>query len=179
MLPAVLAIILLLGLGLYNYESAQDDTITVDENHHGVINPISRTFDYRKGEYKSTGKYEESNSSADDVEQEQIETALIRTCRTVSTIAHSNGCPTWKTASQVWSFVGTAGNTGLVTNIYSGATSSTLAADCSNMQAYGKYLFTKAMPLSFVAGKNYIYDLRGMNDSYTGDVCGYADIVGK
>lgn len=179
MLPAVLVLVLLLGFGVYNYESAKDDAIVVDEKRHGNIDPATRTFNYHIGEYKSIGGYEEANASADDTEKEQIETALIRTCRTVSTIAHSNGCSNWRTPSQVWSFVGTAGTTGLVTNIYSGASSSTLAADCSNMQAYGKFLFAKAMPQSFLTGKNYKYNLSGLNDSYIGDACGYTEIVGK
>ncbi|MDD4969844.1 MAG: hypothetical protein PHT07_10495 [Paludibacter sp.] len=179
MLPAVVFLMLMLGVGYYSLESSRVDSNIVSENHHSYIDPASRTFHYRVGEYKSIGGYEEANASADDTEKEQIETALIRTCRTVSTIAHSNGCSTWRTPSQVWAFVGTSGTSGLITNIYSGTTSPTLAADCSNMQAYGKYLFANTIPLSFVTGKNYTYNLSGLNDSYIGDVCGYTEIVGK
>lgn len=178
MLPAVLAIIALISFGFYTFQSERGNEMIELNKRHGFLNSSTRTFEYTVGEYESSGGYEEANSSVDDTERDEIEIALIRTCRSVSTQAHANGCAAWDQASQMWSFVGTAGTTGPLTNLYVGPTSNTLLSDCSNIREYGRYIFAKAVPSSVMSGKGYTFNLSGLDDNHA-DACAYDEIVGK
>lgn len=178
MLPAVLAVIALISFGFYTFQSEKGSEMIELNKRHGFIDSSTRTFDYRVGEYESIGGYEEANSSVDDTERNEVEIALIRTCRSVSTQAHANGCASWDKASQVWSFVGTAGTTGALNDVYAGAISSTLLSNCSNMREYGRYVFAQAVPSSLISSKGYTFDLVGLSDTHA-DACAYDEIVGK
>lgn len=111
-------------------------------------------------------------------ELEMIESALVRACTSVSTLAHDNGCLGWGAASNVWQFVGTAGNKASLDPSWTGTTSLTFTCTSFQNGTYGRYLIQNALPSAHVVGKGYQYDFTGMSDTHV-DPCGYAYIVGK
>jgi len=112
------------------------------------------------------------NSQKKDIET--IETALIRSCRSVSTIAHDNGCSGWDKASYVWSFVGTSGTIGSLDSTSTGTSS--LSFSCSTQDDFGRGLFQQSLPSRFVISKGYLYDLTSLDDENS-DPCGYINLV--
>ncbi len=108
------------------------------------------------------------------INRETVETALIRTCRAVSTIAHSQNCTNWNKASYIWSFVGNIGGTGLLDSAANGTTSGTFT--CGTNKEFARGLFQNSLPSSFIVGQGYYYDFTGMDDNNT-DPCGYINIV--
>ena len=111
-------------------------------------------------------------------EREMIETALIRACRSVSTLAHVNNCIGWDQASTVWLFVGAAGATASLDPSWTQATDPLFSCASFNNGEYGRFLLQNALPASAVTAKGYTYDFTAMNDVHV-DPCGYADIVGR
>ena len=141
---------------------------------NGDFNSSSNTFVDRRvsdSPYLTT-KYERDY---EEKKIENIETALIRTCRAISTIAHANSCANWNKASYVWQFVGDIGGSGALSNIYTGSSSSIF--DCSSVDDFGRALFKKTIPFSYISG-SYFYDLSGVSDANT-DACGYSGVVRK
>lgn len=101
-----------------------------------------------------------------------VETALIRTCRTVSTLAHAKNCLNWNKASLAWSFVGNIGGIGNFDLLTNGPTTQTF--DCKTMDNFARGLFRKSLPLEYF--KKMAYDFTNFNDNNS-DPCGYVDIV--
>lgn len=123
--------------------------------------------------------YKDQNVTFEISERENLETALIRTCRAVSTLSHSNNCGDWTLSSKMWAFVGTANTKGSIdSTAYSGSTSPTFSCASPGRENYAKYLLQQSIPASFVVGKGYKYNLLNLNDT-NADPCGYADIIGK
>lgn len=111
--------------------------------------------------------------------RENVETALIRTCRTLSTLSHSSNCGDWTSASAIWGFVGAAGSSGSLDALFlTGATSATFSCAPSTREAYGRFLARSAMPAADVIAGGYKYNLQGLDDTNV-DPCGYIDIIGK
>jgi energy-converting hydrogenase Eha subunit H len=105
---------------------------------------------------------------------ETIETALARTCRTVSTLAHANNCAGWDKASYTWGFAGTIGTIATIDTIAAGTT--TLVFSCATNREFGRGLFQRSLPSSYFLGQGYFYDFTNIDDT-NADPCGYINLV--
>jgi len=143
------------------------------ERANGAYNPATQTLSDRRGKSAS---FVGTNYNDRDIRNrvETIETAMIRTCRAVSTLAHANGCSDWNKASKIWNFVGASGGVGSLDSLANGTTQGVFS--CSNMASFGRGLFQQSVPSNFVVGQGYYYDFTAMNDKNY-DPCGYIDIV--
>jgi hypothetical protein len=167
---------LLVSFSYYTLSSVYINEERRLENQHGNINNATRGFVAQPGDYKSAGGYTDASSVYLKDRDADIETALIRTCRAVSTKAHSNNCASWNSASAVWSFVGTAGTVGSLDSVWTNSTSNSLASDCSNIDAYGRYIFTQSVHPEYGQGKGYKYNLQNLDNTHA-DPCGYDNII--
>lgn len=177
MLYALIVVIGLLSGAYYALASAYTDQIESMKAEHGDVDPVTKRFIASPGSYASIGGYPDASSLNTQKKADEVETALIRTCRTISTQAHANGCANWNASTAMWSFVGVAGGTGSIDSLW-GASDSTLLADCSNIDRYGKFIFTKSVNRDLGMGKGLRYNLAGVSDANT-DPCGYDNIVGR
>jgi hypothetical protein len=176
-MPIAIFITALILTAFYGLNDAYKQKTASLQTKLGNIDGVSRTFVPLKGNFNSQGGLDMKSSSEADSERESIEIALLRACRTASTLAHNNGCTIWNQSSVMWSFLGAINAAGSLDEIYLPLpTATTLAADCSNIADYEAKLFVDAIPKTFVANKNYKYNLTGLDDTNV-DPCGYNDIV--
>lgn len=145
-----------------------------------TVNPATRQLDHGNGVIppEPTG-LASATLTTEDKQREDVETALIRTCRTISTLSHSNNCGDWTTSSQMWDFVKVGGlSTGSLDQVFTGASSAVFGCATATRNSFARGLMQKALPSSDITGKGYRYNLNGLDDTFT-DPCGYIDIVGK
>lgn len=108
------------------------------------------------------------------------DTAATRVCRQLSYemklayIAGDATCANYRQSTLLYGFVGTAGTTGSIDTLYSGVKSSTLS--CAEPDRYGRYLFSRALPQSMIAGKSIQFNLQSITDGKY-DPCGFREII--
>lgn len=103
---------------------------------------------------------------------EQLEQALVETCKTLYFTGRNAGCN--PDTNFTWSFLLENGIEGSLSGIYDLPTSPVFS--CASPGAYGRFIFTRAIPREEVAGYN--YSLKGLNTVNAVDPCGHAEIVG-
>jgi len=143
------------------------------QRKNGAIDSVSGEFVDTRGK---NFLYSQVDYTPDEklINKETVETAMIRTCRAVSTIAHDAGCQDWNKASYIWSYVGSIQGTGSLDLASSGSTDVLFA--CDKNAEFARGLFQNSLPSSFVVGRGYYYDFTNMDDKNS-DPCGYIDIV--
>lgn len=143
------------------------------QRKNGAFDSATGTFSDIRGKTASL-----SETGFDDLDLkdrlENIETAMIRTCRAVSTLSHANGCADWNRASNIWSFVGGIGGVGSLDSVSTGATQAVFS--CGNEADFGRGLFQQSVPSNYVVGKGYYFDFTDISDNNY-DPCGYINIV--
>lgn len=140
---------------------------------NGSINSQTGTFVDERGK---TFPFIQTNYNSNDRlnDTESVETALVRTCRSVSTLAKINGCSLWNQASYVWGFAGIYQGSGSLDGAFTGTTSGVF--NCATADRFGRGLLQNSLPSSFIVGQGFLYDFTGM-DNRNVDPCGYLDIV--
>jgi len=172
-MPLGILLVLLMLTSVMSYMSIIKKQTDSLKGNHSVFNSTNNTFDDYRG-YGSQFYIGDITRDSDKEKREAIETAFIRTCRTISTIAHSNSCADWNKASAIWEFTGSIGGVDSLDSAMTGSTSSTFT--CSTMDDYGRWLIQSGIPSSYIVGEGYLYDFTGMNDDNS-DACGYIDII--
>ena len=108
------------------------------------------------------------------------DTAAVRVCRQLSydmkELYRSGNlaCSGYEDSTILFKFVGTAGASGSIDTLYSQTKASTLS--CATPEQYGRYLFSRALPQSMVAGKNVKYNLTNVSIGKS-DPCGFKEII--
>ncbi len=172
-MPVVILLIAFMTLSTMMVTSLPLKQAKKFERKNGTFDSASNSFSDGRG--KTFPFFQtDFNPQSGLIDVETIETALIRTCRAVSTIAHDNDCSEWNKASYIWSFAGTIGGTG---SLDSASTDTKKAVfSCTDNAEFARGLYQDSLPASFVVGQGYFYDFTGMNDENS-DPCGYANIV--
>lgn len=174
-MPIAISISIMIMISFYGIILFQDQKARELSNETGVYNPTTMMIVSPKGAIPSLDDgLKLATLEAGKKERENIETALIRTCRTVSTLAHFNSCANWNKSTVIWNFVGTG--TGSLDQVFTGPNTATFG--CGAIDSYARGLMQKAIPASVVIGKLYTYDLTTLDDT-AADPCGNIDIVGK
>ena len=112
-----------------------------------------------------------------------VETAMIRTCKTIATLALDNRCANPERESNIWSFLGGVGATGDLKDIWD-STSTPVGLpvfSCTNMASFGRQTLVMSLPREAVedpvTGTHIRYNLQGLSNSDYTDPCGYVDLV--
>jgi len=175
----IFAVLLIAGLAM-QYTLGIKSKQGRQTNRVGQFDPttgrLNRYDTYTKHDYGDDGLA--SAESAQKLSIEDVETILIRTCRTLHTNALYKSCPNAYRENYIWSFVGLVGGTGTIDPIWAGSTVATFSA-CVDAAPYARGLIQKAIPQSSVIGTGLKYDFSVMLDEDQSDPCGYTEIVKK
>jgi len=170
--------IMIVVLGI-SYKSTMLEKLSFEHAARGSHNPITKRFEHLSKNYGQ--QTSASYKTAEDLQVEDmqvIENTMLRTCRTLHTLALANNCASPYNESVIWGFIGSVGTSssqGNLSVIWSGSTASTFS--CANINGYGRKIMREALPKSFVTSKGFKYDFRNMNDSAFTDPCGYEDFI--
>jgi len=149
----------------------------------GILNPSGAIGQQltEESKYSTMSAAESANEmSANSIDLSGVDQTLLRTCRTVHTLALKNNCANKNMESTIWTFLGTPGvSNGTLSSALTGASSIVPAFSCGTISAFGKALILSSLPRDIIDGTIviYRYDLRGMRNSTTTDPCGYSDVA--
>jgi len=164
-IAALLATVTLIGQGYQNPARWGDRNAIVDSPapeyaNYATISAMTTAANTSMERYRLTG----------------IEQSLVEICRATYWMGQVNNCSAINEGF-TWKFMLNQGNTGSLTAVLGGASSSTFS--CANPDQYGVYLLNSLYTTTNLSG--YTYNLNKSDGSGViggqGDPCAYADIV--
>jgi len=168
----VTLITLLFSIGTFTLLSEHSD-FKAEQKKIGSFNSALGTYtnDNMRASLKGA-TYMVKEAAAD---KELVTKALLRTCSHLYVKALLYNCPNPRLPSTVWGFAGTVNNTGDLLPAWQGTTTSVFS--CANIDAFGRGLIQRSIPVNFIQSKKYQYDFTEMGTKERTDPCGFTEIV--